>query len=279
MRKVLANLFRLLFKIPFFEKRFFGFHKRIFAPFKLFKGVTQTIKFKNKIFLELQVNDWIQENIFFLDKYEESELKFIKKSINKGDVFIDIGANIGIHSLFASNLVGEKGKVISFEPFSINYNSLIKNISLNNSRNIVLEKLAISAKESLVNIFYNCKDYNFGMASSYLTNYTNSEKVKSTTLDLYLKNKSFDRIDFIKLDIEGGEYPALLGMENILKKYHPILLVEILDNNTLTQSDNEENIISFLKNIGYVKYFIKDSGELSLIEKNNSRMNYAFIKD
>jgi len=279
MRKVLANLFRLLFKIPFFEKRFFGFHKRIFAPFKLFKGVTQTIKFKNKIFLELQVNDWIQENIFFLDKYEESELKFIKKSINKGDVFIDIGANIGIHSLFASNLVGEKGKVISFEPFSINYNSLIKNISLNNSRNIVLEKLAISAKESLVNIFYNCKDYNFGMASSYLTNYTNSEKVKSTTLDLYLKNKSFDRIDFIKLDIEGGEYPALLGMKNSLKKYHPILLVEILDNNTLTQSDNEKNIINFFKKIGYVKYFIKNNGELSLVEKNNSRMNYAFIKN
>ncbi len=278
MRVLLARFFRLLFKIAFFRKKFFGFHKRIFSPMRLFSGVTELIKFKDSIKLELHIDDWIQENIYFLDTYEEAELKYIQSSINEGNTFIDIGANIGVHTLFASKLVKKKGRVISFEPFSKNHKSLTRNISLNNSQNITIENIAISDKEKTIEIYYDKEDSNLGMASSFLTKFSSSEKTQAISLDSYVEGRSIEKIDFIKLDIEGGEYLALLGMKKVLTTYYPKLLVEILEEGSESNSDNKKDIINYLEGIGYILYFIDDNGKLSLVEKNKDRMNFAFVK-
>jgi FkbM family methyltransferase len=278
MRLFLAKIFRLIFKIPFFKKRFFGVHKRIIAPLKLFKGVTTLVKFKKSILLELHIDDWIQENIYFLGEYENPELQFIQSSLKQGDIFIDIGANIGVHSLFASKLVGKEGHIIAFEPFSKNFKSLSKNISLNKSLNITKENLAICETDTFIDLFYNNDESNLGMVSSHISQYTTSEKIKAVSLDSYFNNKFPKKIDFIKIDIEGGEYSALLGMKKILTTFYPKLLIEILENETSTQSNNEHKIVTYLKSIGYEKYFIDDNGTLSSVEKNKERMNFAFIK-
>lgn len=125
--------------------------------------------------------------------YEEAELSFISNFLKEGDVFVDVGANIGLHTLFASKLVGNEGKVISFEPFSLNFKSLKRNVSLNKSENIVLENLAISKDSETLDILYNVKDANLGMASSFLVDYSHKEKVDATTLDSYLSRKSYKK--------------------------------------------------------------------------------------
>ena len=278
MRILLAKIFRLLFKVPFFQKRFFGIHKRIFSPLNLFKGVVQVIKFKKEIYLELHVDDWIQENIYFLGKYEEAELLFIQSSLQKGDVFIDIGTNIGLHSLFSSKLVGEKGIVVSFEPFSKNFTAFKKNILLNKSLNIIPENIAISNTEKSIEIFYNSEESNLGMASSYLTEHSDSETIKAVSLDSYLRDNPLQKINFIKIDIEGGEYNALLGMKNTLTTFYPTLLIEMLENNEVNQPNNNENITNYLEKIGYKKYYINNDGSLELDEINKDRMNFAFVK-
>jgi hypothetical protein len=116
------------------------------------------------------------------------------------------------------------------------------------------------------------------MVSSHISQYTTSEKIKAVSLDSYFNNKFPKKIDFIKIDIEGGEYSALLGMKKILTTFYPKLLIEILENETSTQSNNEHKIVTYLKSIGYEKYFIDDNGTLSSVEKYKERMNFAFIK-
>ena len=279
MKSLLAAVFRLIFKIPFAKPYFYAFHKKVFAPLKLFKDVVKQVKFKENITLELYIDDWIQENIYFTGTYEEAELKYIKSSLKKGSVFIDIGANIGVHSLFASKIVGKNGKVISFEPFTKNYQSFLKNIALNNISNITDNNLAVSNTDGYIDIYYDKKEANLGMASSYITEYSDAEKVKAVALDSYFEAHPIDKIDFIKIDIEGGEYKALQGMKKILKKYSPKLLIEILDESESNQPKNKENCVEFLKNIGYKRFYISDKGKLSNSEKNNTRMNYVFIKN
>ena len=274
IRIIIARVFRLLFKFSFFEKRFFGFHKRFFAPKNIFQNIVQTVKFKGYIKMELHIGDWIQENIYFLDKYEEAELIYLKSSLKKGNVFIDIGANIGVYSLFSSSILGQDGRVISFEPFSKNYNLFKKNISLNNYQNIQAEKIAISDMSNDIEIYYDEEETNLGMASSYATNsYTISETVKATTLDDYINDKNISSLDFIKIDIEGGEFKAVQGMIKTLKSFYPKLLVEILDD-----TKDKESLVKLLDDIGYKKFFIKNNGEISEKETNPNRKNFVFIK-
>jgi len=273
MKIILAKIFRLLFRIEFFKKRYFGIHKRIFNPYNLFKGVIRKTTF-NDLQIILCIDDWIQENLYFLGEYEKAELKVIEKFLKNDSIFIDIGANFGLYTLYASKLIDEKGKIICFEPFSENFKSLTKNVSINNLSNVQLEKIAVGEKENTITLYYDQQEKNLGMVSAKPLERGVTEKVIVVSLDSYLKNESFTRIDLIKIDIEGFEYSALLGMKNILKTFYPSLLIEILDGEeSLSQN---EKCHTFLKNLGYNKYFIDDNGNLSENEVNINRMNYIF---
>ncbi len=278
MRSILAILFRFLFKISFLKPHFFGIHKRFFLPFNLFKGVVRTIKFKNDILLKLEISDWVQENLYFLDAYEDSELLFMKSILKDGSIFIDIGANIGLYSLIASKLVKENGNIYAFEPYPKNRKVFNENITLNNFKNITVESFAITDKESEITLFYNNENANLGMVSAYITDSDNALKVKTISLDSYVKKQQITKIDFIKLDIEGGEYTALLGMQNVLANFSPILMIEILDYVPFAKNTNQDKIVSFLAKFEYQKWFINNDGTLSKSQKNTNRMNFIFTK-
>lgn len=279
MRSLLAEILIFLFKIPFLKKRFYGIHKRIISPLNLFRGVTKRIKYKKGIILELHIDDWIQENLFFTGKYEETELRFIEKWLKKGNVFLDVGANIGLYTLLASKLVGEDGTVIAFEPFNKNFHSLKKNVLLNNRKNILLENLAVAETSKQIDIFYNDQLSNLGMASSYLSVNTDSEKIDAVSIDNYFKKHSVKTISFIKIDVEGGEYPVLLGMKETLTEHSPILLIEINKEILVNTPYSEQDINDFLANLGYKKYFLDDNGKLLIAISDLKSNNYVFIKE
>ncbi len=269
MKSFLADIFRFIFRFSFFRNRFFGIHKQIFAPNNLFRGINKRIQLKNGIILDLNIGDWVQENLFFLGEYEDAELKFTEKSLNPGDVFLDIGANIGLYSLYAFKSVGNSGRVISFEPLKVNFNTLSHNVSINNARNIVLENIGISDREGEIEILYDEHEANLGMASSYLSDYSHSQKIATISIDQYMDRNPVEKVDFIKIDIEGGEYQALLGMKNTLIKHSPILLIEINEEVLSRTPHNEKDILMFLKDLGYEKQAIDD---------NPVRKNFAFIR-
>ena len=275
MKTLLAKLFRLLFKIEFIKSRHFGIYKKIFKPLGLFDNVTCTIR-QDGFRLRLKVDDWIQHKMYFVGGYEESELQLLRNFVNEGNVFIDAGANIGLYSLHASKWVGSGGRVISFEPLSANFSSLTDHISMNKLSNVRPEKLALGNKNDLVTIAYDPTEKNLGMASTNHSDKGVKEKIKMITLDSYLHDHAADlkRVDFIKIDIEGHEYAALTGMHSTLTTFRPALLIEILEDTT--NPANEQNILEYLKKMGYRKFFINDSGNLSETEQNPLRRNFLF---
>lgn len=145
MRTLLAEIFRLLFKVDFFRKRHFGVHTKIIKPLGLFKGVTRKINYKG-FKIELQIEDWIQENIYFLGDYEKAELQVLNRMLKPGDVFVDVGANFGLYSINAARIVEKNGQILSFEPFSESFDALKRNIVNNNISQITLENFAVGEK-------------------------------------------------------------------------------------------------------------------------------------
>ncbi len=280
MNSILASVFRAIFKITALRKHFYGVHKRFFKPSGVFKGISKKIIYRNGIVLDLDINDWIQQNLYFLDQYEEKEIRFLESLLKPGDLFIDVGANIGLFSLVASAIAGESGKVYAFEPYSKNFDKLLHHVHLNRLGNVVAERLAVSDKSGWIDIRANDDDNNDGMISAYVDRYTSFETVPTIDLDQYIKDKIKQPIRFVKIDIEGGEYLAVKGMSTTLAKDHPVVMVEInpdiLSKTSFTPAMIEDEFFR----LQYSKYFLGLKGQL-LTERapGDSSHNYVFKFD
>lgn len=261
MRSLLASFFKFILSFHFFGQKYFAFHKYIFKPYRLFRGVQKNIIYRGSIQLDLDLDDWIQQQLYFLGDYEKAEIDYLYSNLKKGDTFIDVGGNIGLFSLNASGIVGNGGKVYAFEAFKPNYEKFSKHLSLNSFKNVTLEHLAISEKRGSLEILYNDHYDNVGMASSYLNDFTAKEIVESISLDDYIKAQKITKIDIVKIDIEGGEFSALKGMSDILTHYQPKIIIEI--NNIALKSSNhsEDELIQILHGKGYTKTKILSKSE------------------
>ena len=274
MTKIFNKLFISIIKIPKFGNIFF--FKILFRNRKfLFKSVKEIKSFKKKILFELNLDDWIQSQIYFLDKYEDYEINVVSEVLKEGDVFVDVGANFGLYSLWSSKIVGDSGRIFSFEPFEINLISLNKNIELNSLSNIIVIDKAVTDKISDIRLFFNERDQNLGMVSTFNFDNGISTKVQTISLDNFFSENEISSIKFIKIDIEGGEYLALLGMSETLRKYRPIVQIEIDDSILENTPYNKEDIFNYFKSIEY-EVFSPELKRNKYLKKSIHSKNYYF---
>ena len=216
--------------------------------------------FGNRVFLGKK---GLAMSISHYGKYEETEAKIMEQKISKGDIVIDAGANIGLHTLNMAKIVGKTGKVFAFEPEITNFGILKKNIKLNNYTNIVAEHKAVGEKD--------------GIATLYRSNHPGMHKIDSKpqhskdklnvdiiSLDNFFnKNHIQPKIDFIKIDVEGFELSVLKGMKNILKNNKNIKILLELSHNKLHEEDLEynskyEELLDFLESFNFKKFCIDE---------------------
>jgi len=184
--------------------------------------------------------------------WEKIETEFMLKTIKKGDIVIDIGANIGYFTLLFAKCVGQNGKVFAFEPEPKNFELLKKNISVNKYENVVCENSAVSNKNEKIKLYLSEKSvgqhriYSSGEVSD------NSVLVDSITVDDYFKNINKEKITFIKIDAEGTEFFILKGMEKLLDKIDFLKIILEFDPNQIRDSGCDPiDLLNFLKNKGF----------------------------
>lgn len=182
--------------------------------------------------------------------------------INKGDNIIDIGANIGIFSIWAGKKA-KYGKVYSYEPFKPHYNRFCKNIKLNALENISAFNYAVCKKNGKRNLFID-KDSS-GMHSLIFNNSNKEERIVEciTLKDIFIKNK-IKQCDFLKIDCEGAEYEILYNTpKEILKKIMKISLE--FDN-----LDDKKN------NCKYLKIFLEKNNFIVKIIGENQKQGILY---
>lgn len=194
--------------------------------------------------------------------FEKFETELVKKEIKNGDIVLDIGANIGYFSLIFSQIVGASGRVIAFEPDPNNFALLRKNVEINNLKNLTLIQKAVSNVSKPIS-FYLC-DYNHAQHRIYPSSRCNETiTVESTTIDEYISGKEFyNKINFVKMDVEGAEYDVLEGMEKTLKSNPTLkILCEFSPKQIREHGLKPEDILKQLLRYGFKIYPITTSGE------------------
>jgi FkbM family methyltransferase len=155
-------------------------------------------------------NDDDNFTIYGFEQHKDLIL-LIKKYVKKGDRVLDIGANVGKVSLLLARQVGETGKVFSFEPEENNFNLLKKNMEINNFKNIIPLRYAVTDKteKTLLKISGTCTTHQVCTDTDVPT-----QEIESISIDDYFKDQ---KIDFMKIDAEGSEPKIIQGMKTTVK--------------------------------------------------------------
>lgn len=169
----------------------------------------------------------LEKNIFTYGTYERGTLNFLNSVLTAGDIFFDVGANIGLMSITAAIVVGTKGQIYSFEPLSDIYNVLQYNITLNQLHNITAYKIALGSKEES-RIIYEHPEISRGSASLLKTeNSSKGELIQIQTVDKFVYQNNIEKIRAIKIDVEGWELEVLKGATHLLSRRDaPIIIIE-----------------------------------------------------
>lgn len=161
-----------------------------------------------------------------LEKYGEFsalEMDMLARLCGPGDFVIEVGANIGAHTVALARHVGEGGTVLAFEPQRLVFQVLCANVALNSLRNVHCYWAAAGADESPVNVpeLDPAQPHNFGGLS--LSGAPQGQAVPGMVLDGFL---SLPRLRLIKIDVEGMEAEVLAGAGELIRRFKPLLYVE-----------------------------------------------------
>ncbi len=183
-----------------------------------------------------------------LDKYGEfsrGEADFFDQAVRPGMFVLELGANIGVHTVFFAKHVGSSGRVFAFEPQRVIYQMLCGNVALNALDNVIAYHAAVGRETGSITV--PLVDYtklgNFGGVS--LGTHDRGEAVRLLAID----SIGLPRCEFVKIDVEGMERQALEGAAQTLRRCQPMLYIE---------NDREEKsaaLIEFLFQLGYRLYW------------------------
>jgi FkbM family methyltransferase len=173
----------------------------------------------------------------------------------KDAVFLDVGAHIGVFTLKAARQVGPGGKAIAFEPNPETAVLLRDNISANHLNNVTVEEIACTNKEAQLT-FYAAPINNTGASSLSQTNAAYGDaprtfQVRGRPIDDVVRELKLDRVDAIKIDVEGAELLVLEGAAETLKRFHPKIVLEIVPAQLASFHTTPEEVASFIRSTGY----------------------------
>lgn len=196
--------------------------------------------------------------------FEETELLFLRRYLKTSDIFIDIGANIGLFSLHAAQVIGNRGKVLAFEPAPVTYSRLLLNVDLNGFGSIITcNNLGLSDKKGHLKMNISSSGYDAWNTFAPITRafFNDQIDVPVETLDNYLTEQKMGAkdISLIKVDVEGWETFVFKGASKLLKdKDAPVLLVEFTDEYAFAAGTNCYELYDLIKSYGYNWYMYDD---------------------
>ena len=229
--------------------------------------------------VEPSFNSIVTSVLIAQEDWFESEMELWRDQLKPSMTVIDVGANAGVYTFSAAQLVGETGKVIAIEPFSgcVNYlqetrriNQLewVKVLAGAASDRNGTSRLSLSSASELNELI---------PENTELTPQQNFETVACFTLDSLIDQENLTRVDWLKIDAEGHEIQVLAGCDRILQEFKPNILYENIAGN---QGDNIE-VAEYLTQRGYQLFryrpYLKQLIAVTSFEELHGNLNLVAI--
>jgi FkbM family methyltransferase len=220
------------------------------------------------------------DNALLFGGFERAELRFVEKFLRPGMTVLDIGAHHGLYTLLASKRVGGAGKVVCFEPSPRERKQLSRNIKLNFCSNVTIETWALGAERSQADLYLPAggEDGCNSLRPPNIAGTASTLGVQVTRLDDWLADHKLERVDFIKLDVEGGERDVLRGAEKLLERQpRPVIFAEVQDLRTEPWGYPAREIIEHLVQRNYKWFEIDADGGLQPLDVSAAKFDGNFV--
>lgn len=229
--------------------------------------------------LVVAVNEDVGREIYYRGTYEPSETQFLMGVLREDDVCFDLGANVGYFTTLMAT-ISTKGAVHAFEPDPFNFALLNVNIQINRFRNVILNQIAIGDKSGH-SPFVLAKDHAFSsLKNTGRTGVQEVVDVSITTLDDYVRGSAIQRMDFLKIDVEGAEGSVIDGASHCLtvESLRPrLMMIELVDQNQAAFGNKVASIETGLRQLGYEPFIVKDGHKEPFVMVHHNKYRNVFF--
>lgn len=228
----------------------------VMAMRRLVGGGPLTIVTRRGLRWKLDLREGVDFSIYILGAFEPATIAAYRRLIKAGDMVLDIGANIGAHTLHLADAVGAHGKVIAFEPTAYAFAKLQANIALNaelapriDARQLMLLDQGAAAPAEIYS--------SWPLTGAEDVHALHRGQLKSTagamgiTLDRVVQEMDLSHVDLIKLDVDGFECQVLRGAAETIRRFHPPIVMEIAPHVLREQGESLESLVGLLSSHGY----------------------------
>lgn len=193
--------------------------------------------------LRLDLSDYVQWLVYF--DVERDLHRQLYSLVQPGDLALDIGANVGQVLLKLAAVVGSGGRAIGFEPNPATYRLCTENLTLNSNLPAEVHAIALGSAEGQVAFGRPCSA-NSG-SDRVMSDGVGEIMVPVTTLDRWATAHSLERLDLVKIDVEGFELHVLRGASETLARFRPTLFIELCDGNLREQGGTAAELLAWLE--------------------------------
>ena len=215
------------------------------SPEKAGKHILTTIH-GVRLLIDPSVDKGVELSLFETGTYEKGTIQLLNDFLKPGSTFLDIGANIGLMSVIASQYVGEEGTVYAIEANPKTIEILQHNLALNHCENVEIFPVALGSTNGNALLYENW-DVNRGGASLLAQDDQDGVEVPVWKLDSLLEGAT---IDVLKIDVEGFELEVLHGGIELLKKQLPIMIIEVSEQRETAKGVTPKEIADFVRSLG-----------------------------
>ncbi len=220
------------------------------------------------------------DDALFSGGFESREMRFVERFLQRGMTVLDIGAHHGLYTLLASKCVGNGGRVLAFEPSPRERKQLFLHLRVNRCANVKVLPFALGNETSEAEFFL--VDGNETGCNSLrppaVNQPTRKIQVAVRRLDEVVQQEGVENVDFIKLDVEGGELAVLLGATRLLEREpRPVILAEVQDIRTEPWGYGAKMILEILSERGYKWHEISGDGTLTVLNSNAEKFDGNFV--
>ena len=186
-------------------------------------------------------DQYVGRSLDLYGEYSESEVALFRQLVRPGDVVVEVGANLGAHTVALAKLTGSHGAVVAFEPQRIVYQALCANAALNSLLHVFANHAAVGNSPGTLRVptLDPTQEQNFGGYN--LQGHTEGEIVPLITLD----SLGLSNCRLLKVDVEGMELDVLQGAANLIRTFLPALYVEN------DRADRSAALTAYITSLGY----------------------------
>jgi FkbM family methyltransferase len=196
----------------------------------------------------LNPRDFVQRNLFWFGEEDRMEPQVLARLLTPGSVLFDIGANFGYYSITLADALGSDCRIFAFEPFPSTYRLLRRHIEINALEDVIhAYPVALADKPGFARMAMDNR--NSGAAA--LSDRDGEERVEVSTLDKFCAEHAIERLDLLKVDVEGSEERLLIGGAATIARFNPLIFIELNPTTLARAGSTVDRVVARLKEHGY----------------------------